>query len=382
MADIFNEELQSYLEVANGEFEELLRSIATIPAPSGHEEKRAEFCKKWLEDIGAEGVYIDDALNVIYPLECEGKDDLVVFMAHTDIVFPDTEEIPFSKDDVNYYAPGVGDDTACLAVMLLIVKYIVQNNIKPKRGILFVANSCEEGLGNLKGSKKIMEDFDGRVKEFYTFDGTYKGVVERCVGSHRYEIVCRTIGGHSYGNYGNPNAILELSRLVCRLGEIKIPKKENTKTTMNVGLIEGGTSVNTIAQYARMLYEYRSDDVECLNIMKESFDKVCEAYKTQTEAEIEVNVVGLRPCGEADDKELHEEMINRVAEICKKHSGIECERRSGSTDCNAAMARGVPAVCAGVYMGGGAHTREEYAEIASIPIGLKIAAEIILYYFH
>ena len=383
MNEILNADLNEYLKCAEAEFEDLLKTIATIPAPSGHEEKRAEFCKKWLCDIGAEGVYIDDALNVVYPLCSDGCDDIVVFMAHTDIVFPD-EKIEFTKDDKYYYAPGVGDDTCSLAVMLMIIRYIVQKGIKPKQGILFVANSCEEGLGNLKGSKQIMSDFEGRVKEFYTFDGKYNAVVNRSVGSHRYEIECRTEGGHSFGAFGNTNAIVELSKLICRLSEIEVPKKENCKTTYNVGLIEGGTSVNTIAQNAKMLYEYRSDDVECLDYMKKTFDGIVEEFKSQTKAEIEVKVVGMRPCGEVKPelRELHAQMLDRVQTICQKHSGMECVATSGSTDANAAMAMGVPAPCPGVYMGGGAHTRGEYVEIASIPVGLKIAAEIILYYFH
>ena len=137
-----------------------------------------------------------------------------------------------------------------------------------------MANSCEEGLGNLKGSKQIMKDFEGRIKEFYTFDGKYPGLVDRCVGSHRYEVICETEGGHSYGAFGNNNAIAELAKLITKLYEVKVPVKENTKTTYNVGSIEGGTSVNTIAQQAKMLYEYRSDDAECVELMKNTFEKL------------------------------------------------------------------------------------------------------------
>lgn len=376
------ENVKEYIRDSLKETYALLEALAKIPAPSHHEEKRAEFCRQWLEAQGARGVYIDEALNVIYPMNCEGCDEITVFMAHTDVVFPDTEELPFSKDEENFYAPGIGDDTASVVVMLMTVKYLLLHGLQPKKGILFVANSCEEGLGNLKGSMRIMKDFEGRIKELYTFDGRYNAVVDRCVGSYRYEIECRTEGGHSFGNFGNANAIVELSRLICRLYEMEIPAKENTKTTFNVGSITGGTSVNTIAQYASCLYEYRSDDVSCITQMTEQFERIMRETAEEGRAAFAVRTVGVRPCGSDDvPRDRHEEMIARVREICEKHSGMDCVRRSGSTDCNSPMSVGVPAVCLGSYMGGGAHTREEFVEIDSLETGMRIAAELILGYF-
>ena len=103
---------------------ELIEALCRIPAPSGHEEARAAFCKNWLLEQGAEGVVIDEALNVLYPVNCEGRNDIVLFMAHTDTVFPDTEPMPFSRDIEYLYSPGVGDDTTCLAVLMMIAKYL------------------------------------------------------------------------------------------------------------------------------------------------------------------------------------------------------------------------------------------------------------------
>ena len=115
--------------------------LCKIPAPSHHEEKRAEYCKKWLESIGAEGVYIDEAKNVVYPLNCDGSNRITVIVAHTDTVFPDTEPMPFFDDGEKVHCPGAGDDTASLAVMLLAAKYCIENSVKPDGGILFVAES-------------------------------------------------------------------------------------------------------------------------------------------------------------------------------------------------------------------------------------------------
>lgn len=378
-----SKEIIEYIENSVDEAKTLLKELCLIPAPSNHEEKRAEFCKNWLLNIGAEGTYIDDALNVVYPSNCDGRDDIVVFMAHTDTVFPDmTEPMPYSEDENNIYSPGVGDDTVCLVMMLMAVKYIVENNIKPNCGMLFVANSGEEGLGNLKGSRKIMEDYAGRVKEFYTFDGTYRRVVNKCVGSHRYKITVETEGGHSFNKFGNTNAIYVMSKLVCALYACEVPKVGNSRTTYNVGVINGGTSVNTIAQKCEMMYEYRSDNKECMDKMKAFFENTIAEYKNQDKAKIDVEIVGERPCGGDVDMNKLEEMTEKVIRTCEKYSGLNCISTSGSTDCNIPQSLGVAAVCPGIYMGGGAHTREEWVKKSSIPVGLKIAFELILGYFN
>lgn len=377
-----SENILKYLENSNDETMQLLESLCKIPAPSHHEEKRAEFCKNWLEENGAEGVIIDSAKNVVYPVGCEGKDGIIVFMAHTDTVFPDlTEPMPYSRDDKFIYSPGVGDDTVCVVMMLMIIKYIVKNNLTPRCGILFVANSCEEGLGNLKGVKQIMSDYAGRISRVYTFDERYDEIICKCVGSHRYKISVETDGGHSFSDFGNRNAINVMAELICRLSKCPLPKDKDSKTTYNVGLIEGGTSVNTIAQNGSFVYEYRSDSYVCLEKMKQFFEREIKCAKTDDKAKISVETIGVRPCSHEVDDALLEEMVQDAIEICEKHSGGKCKRVSGSTDANIPMSLGIPAVCVGTYQGGGVHTREEYLEIGSIPTGLKITAELILKYF-
>ena len=376
------EKIKQYQESCTPEMHKLLSDLVAIPAPSNHEELRAAFCKDWFEKQGAEGVYIDEALNCVLPINCDGRDDIVVFAAHTDTVFPDTEPFTLKSDGEKFYAPGVGDDTASLAVLMMVAKFILQNKIQPKRGILIVANAAEEGLGNLRGVKKLMEDYRGRVKEFYTIDARYANVYSRCVGSHRYEIECATQGGHSFAAFGRPNAIAELATLITDLYSVKVPPKKGCKTTYNVGSIEGGTSVNTIAQNAKMLYEYRSDDAECLAIMQKHFEDAMERAQARGNATFTVKTVGIRPCGGDVDKDVHNRMIEKTIAICEKHTGLPCTPRSASTDCNIPMSLGIPSLCFGVYEGGGAHTREEYVVIDSLPIGLRIAFDLILGYFN
>lgn len=376
-----NNQVLNYLAENKEQTFDLLRTLCQIPAPSGKEDKRVEFVKSWLENIGAKGVYVDSALNVIYPVNCDGRDDITVFMAHTDVVFPDLTPLPFHEDDQKMYAPGIGDDTACLTLMLMTIKYIVTNNLKTKNAILFVANSCEEGLGNLKGVRQIFKDFSGKIKELVTFDGGYKHIVNKCVGSHRYELTFTTIGGHSFNAFGNPNAIAVMSELITNLYKCEVPKKENCKTTYNVGIVEGGTSVNTIAQNAKMLYEYRSDDKECMAYMEKFFKDEVAKMQAKGNAEITVNLIGDRPCGGDVDQDKLNALCEKIIAICQKHSGIPCIRESGSTDANIPQSLGIPAVCAGTHISGGTHTREEWVDKKSLEIGAKINAEIILDYF-
>lgn len=372
-------EITAFMEEHWQEAYDLLLELAQIPAPSNHEEKRAEFCKNWLISQGAEGVYIDEALNVIYPLGCEDDRELAVFMAHSDVVFPDTQTLPLKVENGKICCPGIGDDTANVVALLMTAKYIAQNGLNPKeRGVLLVVNSGEEGLGNLKGSRKIAEDFGSRMEEFVTLDGTSVAGVNKAVGSKRYLVEIDTEGGHSYGAFGNRNAIAYLASLIDTLYSIKVPEKG--KTTYNVGTISGGTSVNTIAQHAEMLYEFRSDERESLEIMERHFMAAVEFYRTKG-ISVKVTLVGDRPCANDVDREKMEKMMKRASDAALRCYGHELSYGVGSTDCNIPLSMGIPSICVGCYRGAGAHTREEYVEIDSLLPGLKFASELILHHF-
>lgn len=348
-----------------------LKELCTIPAPSHQEHKRAAYCKAWLEKAGADGVYTDKALNVIFPLNCAGSDKITVFAAHTDTVFPDTEPMPYADDGERIYCPGVGDDTASLTVLLILAKYFIEKQITPPHGILFVCNSCEEGLGNLKGVRRLFEDYKGRIDRFITFDSQLDRIVDRCVGSHRYDVTVLTEGGHSFSKFGNANAIHELSKIVSSIYSIQVPQKENCRTTYNVGCISGGTSVNTIAQRANMLCEYRSDDRECLSVMQNKFEKIFDEARSEY-VQVSVNKIGERPCGNIDNAKL-EPLRQILKPLIEEVIGMPVCFECGSTDCNIPLSMGIPAVSMGVYFGGGAHTREEWIEKSSLIPGLEVA---------
>ncbi len=369
-----DETIVQYIHTHADEARALLLELAQIPAPSNHEEQRAEFCKAWLERKGAGGVYIDEALNVIYPVNDTGTNDLMVFMAHSDVVFPDTTPLPLKIEDGRICCPGVGDDTANVVALLTAAGYIAEHQLAPRDcGLLLIINAGEEGLGNLKGSRRIMEDFGHRVKEFITFDGNADSVITKAVGSKRYRITARTQGGHSYSCFGRPNAIAQLASLIHRLYQIEVPPIG--KTTYNVGTISGGTSVNTIAQSAEMLFEFRSDEAAGLSDMEDQFRKALSTGDAFT-----VELVGHRPCGAAVDEARQSAMVRRAAEAVKAHFGLDITCGSGSTDCNVPLSMGIAAICPGCVIGGGAHTREEYVEESSLLPGLKVAFSLILHH--
>ena len=371
---MLKEAAETFVQEHIEETKELLRTLGKIPAPSHHEDKRVAYIKAWLEGIGAEGVYIDAAKNVVWPVQVRDGEPVAVVMAHTDIVFPDTEELAMREEDGKLYAPGIGDDTANLANLLMAAKYLIGQGCRMKQGLLIVANSCEEGLGNLKGTKQIMEDYKGRVKELISLDGSMTWCVNDAVGSHRYRVHIQSEGGHSYGNFGNQNAIACMAELIHDLYQVKVP--EEAKTTYNVGTISGGTTVNSIAEECEVLYEFRSESRSCLKTMEETFEKIVEEYRARG-VRIETEVLGIRPCkGDVPEAAL-QELTDRVSEIMSHYTDQEIGTGAGSTDANIPLSLGIPAVTYGTYRGKGAHTRGEWVELFSLQDGQRIALETI-----
>lgn len=369
--------VEQYAAEVKDEAEGLLEVLGRIPAPSHQEDARVEFCREWLLGQGAEDVSVDCAKNVICKIGCDGHQNLVVFMAHMDIVFPDTEPLAMKKEGRKLFAPGIGDDTSNLVNLLMACRYLLEHRPSLKMGILVVANSCEEGLGNLKGCKQIFADYGSRIKAFYSFDGYLSQCTSCGVGSYRYQVQVKAQGGHSYLDFGNSNAIAVLAGLVGKIYQMEVPTQE--KTTYNVGRFEGGTTVNSIAEEATLLFEFRSSSQECLTQMEKGFLELVESCKGDG-FEIHTQLLGIRPGNGKLDLEALAGYTAKSVEIIREFYGQEIDDGPYSTDANIPLSMGILGNTIGTVSGGKAHTREEWVDLDSLNTGLKIALSLMLGY--
>ena len=361
--------MQSHYEMAKT----LLMTLGKIPAPSHFEDQRAAFCKQWFIDHKAKDVYIDQAKNVICKVKGR-RDDLVIMMAHMDVVFDDRDELPMVKDGNILRCPGIGDDTANLVNLLMGYLYVLDSNIVPEYTLLFVCNACEEGLGNLDGCKEIMKKYAAKMAYFYSFDGYIPGITSRAVGSYRYKITIKTEGGHSYGAFGNKNAIVEMSKLILDLDQIELPKE--VKTTYNVGVIEGGSTVNSIAQECSILYEFRSESMDNLEYMQSKLNAILTQYRNNG-IDIENKVLGIRPGSKLDNLEELDAWTNENIKIVQKYTDRPIALHAGSTDANIPLSFGLKANTIGTVIGKGAHTREEWVDLTSLKQGMLIVLDVV-----
>lgn len=370
-----DEPVLQYIEENREALPGLLDTLCRISAPSHHEEKRAEFCRAYLENAGAKGVYIDEALNVVYPFQAEGKNDLTVFMAHMDTVFGESVPLIPEIRDGKVYCPGVGDDTASVVCLLTAARCLAQGIAKTDRGLLLVCNSCEEGLGNLKGVRTLMEQYQGRIREVVSFDSSRDLICNQPVGSLRYRVTAHTGGGHSFSNFGNQNAVAALASIISELYTLKIPSGE--LSTYNVGTIRGGTTINTIAQEAEMLFEYRSISAEALVRLKDFFFSTLEKHRGNG-LELTTEIVGERPCMGDVDPRKQRELTERCCSVAAEVTGTRPKPECGSTDSNLPLSLGIPSVTAGLHVGGGAHTLGEWLELSSLDTALTLCLAMIL----
>ena len=369
--------MQELIEVYAGnhikEAEDLLLTLARIPAPTRKEDKRAAFVKEFLTANGAKGVKTDRMKNVIW--ECPGRDPdhCIVLMAHMDVVFDDEDELPLTIDGDIVRCPGVGDDTANLVNLLMSAKFLLDTGLVPEKTLVFVANSCEEGLGNSDGCRAVCEAYGDRMDAFYSYDGNLGMCCGRAVGSYRYEITAKVTGGHSYTDFGNDNAIVLMAELIGKLEALKLPR--DILTTRNAGVIEGGTTVNSIAASCRMLYEFRSESQKNLEIMDAALYAVLESMPKKDA--FTVKVIGRRPGSSPENAAAREAFSERSREIIRSVFDGELDEAAYSTDSNIPLSMGIPANTIGTIDGALAHTRQEWIRLPSLAEGLAIALKIV-----
>jgi len=344
---------------------ELAIKIQQKPAPTFQEEKRAEFIYKLFINEGLQDLCMDETGNVLARLPGAGREKPLIVSAHMDTVFPLETDLRFTREPDVIHGPGLGDNSLGVAALFGLLWSLRERKLPLRGDVWFVANTAEEGLGDLRGMKAIVDRFGADVHAYLILEGLALGhVYHRAVGVKRYRVTARTAGGHSWSDYGQPSAIHELARLIVKLTSLTLPTQP--RTTMNVGRILGGTSVNVIASQASFDLDLRSEGQESLADLISAADKfIHEANRLGVSVEAEV--IGQRSAGEISAN--HPLVLQAMS--CLRELGLEPGLISGSTDANVPLSKGYPAIVLGITTGGGAHTIHEYINTAPIEKGME-----------
>ena len=343
--------------------------IQQIPAPTFEEAKRAKFVRRLFVKENLQDVSIDKTGNVYGLLSRvqgqKSKAKPLIVSAHMDTVFPADIDLRVTRQPERVYGPGLGDNSLGVAALLGLIWSLRERNIELGGDVWFVANACEEGLGDLRGMKAVVDRFGAGVRAYLVIEGLALGLIyHRAVGVKRYRVTARTTGGHSWSDYGKPSAIHELSKLVVQLASLELPGQP--RTTMNVGKIAGGTSVNVIASEAMLDLDLRSEEHQPLMQLVSAAENLIQSANRQG-VSIKAEVIGQRLPGEMG---VNHPLV-KLAEECLREQGLEPALISGSTDANVPLSMGYPAIVLGVTTGGGAHTKREYINIAPVAQGME-----------
>lgn len=360
--------------------------ITEIPAPTFHEGERARFMAAEFRRAGLKNVEIDKQGNALGWRPGRSQDAMVL-AAHLDISFPVGVNTKVRKEGNRWHAPGLADDSRGLAALLAIAEAMEHGKVQTEQTLLFVANVGEEGLGDLIGVKYLFGEspHKDKLKSFISIDGTNPSrVVNGGSGVKRYRIFIKGAGGHSYGNFGRPNAIHAAGRMIGRFAAIEVPT--SPKTTYNVGNIKGGTMVNAIAEECTFEIDMRSESPAELDKLEL---KMLEAVRLAVEEEnifraasgqkvtVENKLVGQRPAGRTPESNS----LVQAAQWASRATGHTPRLTFSSTDSNFPISLGIPAVTLG---GGGrsdnAHSLHEWFEPAEAWKGPQTVLLTVLAY--
>jgi len=363
------------------------QELVQVPAPPFGERKRAEWLCERFREFGLDDVLIDEAGNAIGVYKSPQPSDTSLFLsAHIDTVFPADTPIRPVLEDTKLSAPGACDNGAGVVALLALTAALRHAQIEPECDLIFIGNVGEEGEGNLRGVRYLYErsSLRERVGAHIVLDGAgHEVAVTHALGSHRYLVTLTGQGGHSWTDAGRPNPIVILSQAIARLAALDLP--QSPRTTFNVGMIEGGTSINAIPEKAAARFDFRSTDPEQLirlevELHRAVEDAVIEANSASSipaaangsgkknSIEFSIEKIGDRPAGKLSSDAPILEMLRAV----DRHLSIRTEQRIASTDANIPLSLGVPAVSIGAGGdGGGIHTRAEWYDAKGRDLGLR-----------
>lgn len=370
---------------ASATTEEQIR-ISEIPAPPFQEAARAAYMKKVLTSTGLR-VEMDDVGNVIG--EWPGSSpDIVMLTAHLDTVFPAGTDVRVKHEGGRLLAPGISDNGTGLAALVALSKAFREAKIKTTKTILFVADVGEEGEGNLRGIRALVEAYKKRLKYVLALDGSAtEYVTTAALASRRVEITITGPGGHSWSDFGAPNPIHAMGRGIARFVVTRVP--ESPRTSFNIGQIEGGTSVNSIPGSAHMKVDLRSESESELaalegllrDAVKAGIDEEMSAARERgmsggsNQLNLKINALGVRPAGELSENSP----LLAALLAADNQLGNRSRRERSSTDANIPLSLGIPAISLGAGgRSGGAHTLEEWYDPTGRELGLQRVALTVL----
>ncbi len=350
--------------------------ITEIPAPPFQEELRAAAVKESLAEAGLTA-QIDKTGNVIGELRGVNEKEIVAIAAHLDTVFPPGTDVKVHREGSRMAAPGISDNGTGVAALLALARAVQFAHVKPQRTILFVGDVGEEGEGNLRGMRAIVDTYRGKLKAVVVLDGSGTDhVTTKALASRRLEALITGPGGHSWSDFGMPNPINALVRGSVRFINTKVPA--SPRTTFNIGQIEGGTSVNSVPHEARLKVDIRSESEDELTRLESALRECIAAGvrdemdsardRSKGKLEWKVELLGSRPGGEmAADSPLLA-ALRAADEVVGNQSRIE----RSSTDANIPLSLGIDAISIGAGgSGGGAHSLQEWYDSAGREAGLK-----------
>ena len=367
--------LADFIERQRDEYIRSICAVCEVPAPPFGEQHRAAFVAERFREAGFTDVAIDEVGNVviIYPGGNRRAGALVV-SAHLDTVFPEGTDVRVRRQGNRLLAPGIGDNSASVASLLFLARGLREAEFTPDHELIFLANVGEEGLGDLRGMKHFFGQGAGaqrQVRAVLVLDGPMGMISHRGIGSRRLAVTYRGPGGHSWGDFGRPSAIHALGRAIAAVDAIQVPTRP--RTTFNVGVVQGGTSVNAIAEWARMVIDMRSEDADALAQLESQVRQGIQ-QALAPDLDVEVEVVGDRPIGGIPE----DHPLVQLAVAAGRAAGIQVRCAASSTDANLPLSLGIPALALGTKKGGGAHTLGEYVEVDSVVPGFRYAASVLL----
>ncbi|MEO8201598.1 MAG: M20/M25/M40 family metallo-hydrolase [Gemmatimonadota bacterium] len=326
------------------------QSICEIPSPPFKEHARAVEFSHRLIAAGLSHVRLDSIGNVIGERPGRGRKPVVVLAAHLDTVFPEGTDVSVHRDGTRMRGPGIGDDCRGLAVLLTVARAMTRADLKLEGTVLFVGTVGEEGLGDLRGVRYLVDQLRNDLDYFVTVDLSDMEVSNRAVGSHRYEVRYYGPGGHSFNNFGMPNPIHALGRAIAKISALVVPL--DPRTTFNVGVINGGSSVNAISGQATMQVDLRSESAAELDSLDSRFHQAVEHALQEEKSrwpqssdplQVEIRSLGLRPAGQLPDSSR----ILRVVQEAARSLGDSVVLGPHSTDANVPLSRGIQAIAIG-----------------------------------